>query len=136
MPNNKKIKKQQADKTKISLQSVSHPNIDYPVFCFKHLNFKPQTDYKFYKDFIARLIKICSLSWDTINKTDRHSFGTEKMPIGKIKLQMPNFVTPDVSELTVFRANGDNRPFLGLRSSNVFHILFIEEKFGDVYDHD
>jgi hypothetical protein len=57
------------------------------------------------------------------------------MPINKIKQQLPKFVTPEISHLTVFRANGDNRPFLGLRNGTIFHIIFIEEKFGNIYDH-
>lgn len=130
-----KIKKRGAEKNKITPQTVVHPVLDYPVFCFKHLQFKPQDDHKFYTEFIERLIKLCSLSWKTIDLTHKHSFGYEKMPVKSLKPAMPTFVTPDVSELTVFRANGDNRPFLGLRRGNVFHIIFIEEAFGDVYNH-
>lgn len=44
-------------------------------------------------------------------------------------------VTPEIETLTVFRANGDNRPFLGLRRGVVFHIIFIEEQFNDIYEH-
>lgn len=111
-------------------------SIDYPVFCFKHLKTNCSgKDYKFYFDFIERLSKISSLSWKEINLTHKHGFGTEKMPVGKIKPTLPPFVTPDVKDLIVFRANGDNRPFLGIRNENVFHIIFIEESFGDVYDH-
>lgn len=130
-----KIKKRQAEKNKINIQINSNPIIDYPLFCFKHLEFKPNADYKFYTEFITRLAKLCNLSWDEINKSHRHSFGTEKLPVDQIKPSLPPFVTPDVSHLTVFRANGDNRPFLGLRKDNVFHIIFIEEAFGDVYNH-
>lgn len=109
--------------------------IDYPIFCFKYLQIEPKGDDPFYAAFIVRLTKLSQLSWSKINTTQRHGFGTEKIPVGQIKPKMPNFVTPDVSHLIVFRANGDNRPFLGLRKGNVFHIIFIEERFGDVYNH-
>lgn len=57
------------------------------------------------------------------------------MPKESIKVALPGFITPDITHLVVFRANGDNRPFLGLRSGCVFHIIFIEEVFGDIYKH-
>lgn len=130
----KKIKSKKVHEPKIK-KPESTTEVDYPVFCFKHLQETHNKDYKFYLDFILRLKRISSLSWDYIHTQDRHGYGTEKMPIGKIKKQLPNFITPDVSHLTVFRANSDNRPFLGIRNNNVFHVVFIEENFGDIYDH-
>lgn len=131
----KKIKKKNAQHNKIKLPSENEIQLDYPVFCFRHLQTIPNEDYKFYSDFIIRLNKISGLSWNQIYLADRHSFGTEKIPVKQIKPQLPRFVTPEITHLTVFRANGDNRPFLGLRNGTVFHIIFLEEKFGDIYDH-
>lgn len=114
------------------------PEIDYPVFCFRHLqetSFKGCKDRKFMHDFIFRLSKICSLGWNEIQLSSRHAYGTEKIPISQIKASIPPIVTPEVEHLLVFRANGDNRPFLGVRNKNVFHIIFIESKFGDIYNH-
>ena len=59
----------------------------------------------------------------------------EKIPIGKIKPQLPNFITPDIKELHVFRATGSNKVFVGLQQEDVFHIIFIEAEFGQVYKH-
>lgn len=129
-----KIKSKEDSRNKISLTKRFNI-IDYPLFCFKHLNCKPKGDYKFYANFIVRLSKLSNISWNVIEKSPRHGFGTEKIPISNIKPKLPNFITPDVKNLLVFRASGDNRPFIGLRDGNVFHIIFIEEKFGDVYDH-
>jgi hypothetical protein len=131
----RRIKKPQFEKPKIQIPAQSSDNMDYPVFCFRYLQTQPQKDYKFYADFIVRLKKLSSLSWKQISVSGRHQFGTEKMPISQIKPTLPKFVTPDVDALTVFRATGDNRPFLVLRRDNVFHIIFIEENFGDIYDH-
>lgn len=114
------------------------PEIDYPVFCFRHLqeaSFKGCKDRKFMHDFIFRLSKICSLAWNEILTSNKHGYGTEKIPISQIKATVPPIVTPEVKHLLVFRANGDNRPFLGIRNENVFHIIFIESKFGDIYNH-
>lgn len=130
-----RIKKKNIKENKIKVPTHNSLEIDYPVFCFKHLQTEPNKDYKFYADFIERLKKLCNLSWNQINLAQKHGFGIEKIPIKQIKPAMPNFITPDVTDLIVFRANGDNRPFLGLRSSNIFHVIFLEEKFGDVYDH-
>ena len=129
-----KIKKRNTQPTKIKAPS-GNIELDYPVFCFRHLQTVYNSDFKFYADFVERLKKISALTWNQINVADRHGFGTEKMPIGQIKPQLPRFITPDISHLLVFRANGDNRPFLGLRNGSVFHIIFIEEQFGNVYDH-
>ena len=130
-----KIRKKNSQNNKIKIPTDNNIEINYPLFCFKHLQTKPKEDFKFYADFIERLKKLCNLSWKEINVTQKHGFGTEKIPVKQIKPELPKFVTPDVTDLTVFRANGDNRPFLGLRKNNVFHIIFLEEKFGDIYDH-
>ncbi len=130
-----KIKKKNTNQNKIKVPTENSLELDYPVFCFKHLQTVPENDHKFYSDFVDRLKKLSNLTWQQINIADRHGFGTEKMPIGQIKPQLPRFVTPEITHLTVFRANGDNRPFLGLRNGIVFHIIFTEEKFGDVYNH-
>jgi hypothetical protein len=131
----KRLKSKKPERNKIKIPSSTAIKIDYPVFCFKHLQIDYKGDNEFYYKFIERLNKLSSLSWDQIITTQRHGFGTEKMPVDQIKPRLPNFITPDVKDLIVFRANGDNRPFLGLRKNNVFHIIFIEEIFGDVYNH-
>ena len=130
-----RIKKKNTQQNKIKIPSGNSIELDYPVFCFRYLQTVPNRDYKFYSDFVERLKKLSSLTWNQINIADRHGFGTEKMPVEQIKPQLPKFVTPEITHLVVFRANGDNRPFLGLRNGIIFHIIFLEEQFGDVYDH-
>lgn len=128
-----KTKSHKPNKIKVPLDNTIE--LDYPLFCFRHLQTVPYNDFKFYTEFIERLKKLSGLTWNQINGADRHGFGTEKLPIKQIKPELPRFVTPEINHLLVFRANGDNRPFLGLRNGNVFHIIFIEEKFGNIYDH-
>lgn len=111
---------------------------DYPIFCFKYLQNKSIKDcnnYKFFYDFLIRLQKLSELGWKEINKSNKHSYGTEKIPVKSIKPNLPSIITDDVEELTVFRANGNNLPFLGIEKPGLFHIVFIETKFGDIYDH-
>ena len=130
-----KLKKKNTQLNKIKIPSENNIELDYPVFCFRHLQTVQEKDFKFYTEFIERLKKISTLTWNQINVADRHGFGTEKLPVGQIIPQLPRFVTPEIGHLTVFRANGDNRPFLGHRNGTIFHIIFIEENFGDVYKH-
>lgn len=61
---------------------------------------------------------------EQINVEHRHGYGTEKLPIEQIIAKLPPFITPEVSHLTVFRANGDNRPFLVLEKI-IYSILFL-----------
>ena len=125
---------------KISEQPHIHKGIidDYPVFCFRYLqevSLKGCKNHKFYFDFIFRLRKLAELGWKGIGKADRHGFGTEKIPVKSLKPNLPDFITDDVEELTVFRASGNNLPFLGIRKANIFHIVFVETNFGDIYNH-
>lgn len=111
----------------------------YPVFCFKYLqlcSYNDCTDPKFFIDFLKRLQKLGQLGWQEINKSNKHGYGYEKIPISKIKPTMrPSIITEDVEELTVFRANGNNLPFLGIRLNDIFQVIYIETKFGDIYKH-
>lgn len=130
----KKIKSQE-EKTSIKRK----PEDQYPVFCFKYLqqqSYSKCTDPQFFIDFLERLGKLGLLGWQEIARSGRHSFGTEKIPLKQLKVSsFPPIVTEDVNELTVFRANGNNLPFLGIRKDDIFQIIFIETSFGDIYNH-
>lgn len=113
--------------------------LDYPIFSFKHLqdvSYLECGDADFLAKFINRLQKLSNLGWKGIRTSQRHSFGTEQIEYDQIKPKdkIPSFITPE-TKFTVFRANGDNRPFLGIQDKNTFHIIFIEAKFGDIYNH-
>ena len=117
----------------------SNPETNYPLFGFKYLfptTHKDCKDAGFFKDFLMRLKKLSDLGWREIEKSPRHSFGSEKIPIEQLH---PNFQMPEEfktqKRLTVFRATGNNHVFAGVRQENTFHILFIESEFGTLYDH-
>lgn len=123
-----------------SVKNVPLPTtdgIDYPIFCFKHLQWKniKKTDAALFKLFIERMQKLENLGWEQIYKSDRHSFGFEYLPVRLIKPKLPSFISPDIKSLLVFRYTGDNLPFLALRSGNILHVIFIETRFGDIYNH-
>lgn len=103
-------------------------------FAFLHdISYTDCNDADFFIKFLQRLKKLCNVEWSVISTTQRHSFGYEKIPIHSIKKDIN--ITKDIKFLFAFRASGDNRAFLGFRDGNVFQIVFIEYKFGDIYNH-
>lgn len=106
-------------------------------FGFSYLHDVSYTDCKhpaFFIDFLQRLKKLCCVDWNTVNTSQRHAFGCEKISIGSIKRKKLS-LTRDVGFLLAFRATGDNHVFLGFRDGNVFQVVFVESSFGDIYDH-
>lgn len=130
---NKKIRKQD------EAVNMKRPEDRYPVFCFKHLlrySYNECKDPHFFIEFLERLQKLASLGWKEIERASRHGFGTEKIKISQLKPdKLPVIFTDDVNEITVFRATGNNLPFLGQRMNDVFHVVYIETAFGDIYNH-
>ncbi len=122
----------------LSRDIENYVKIDYPLFSFRHLQHISFTDCKevtFFPSFMKRLKNLSELGWNGINTSQRHGYGMEKLPQNIIKPQLPSIITPEV-QLFAFRATGNNLPFVGFREGKIFHILFIETSFGDVYDHD
>lgn len=114
-------------------------NIGYPLFSFRYLkniSIKDCNDPKFFFDYLSRLQKLSELGWAGIRKSHSHSYGMEPMPRNQIRHNglLPDFVTKDV-DLHVFRAVGDNRVMVGLQKGKIFHVFFIETRFGDISPH-
>lgn len=130
----KKIKRQ--DETPLIKKN---PEERYPVFCFRYLqkySYNECGDVSFFINFLERLKKLGELGWQEISKSHKHSYGIEKIPIRQLRVSsFPSIVTDDVNELTVFRATGNNLPFLGIRLEDKFQVIFIETRFGDIYPH-
>jgi hypothetical protein len=122
-----------------SINKKNLEQIDYPVFCFKYLqddSIKGCKDSSFFIEFLLRMKKLSELGWKEIKTSGRHSFGIEKLPIEQIKPQKPQIITPDVNFLSAFRATGSNHAFLGIIKETLFHVIYIETNFGDIYGHD
>lgn len=74
------------NKPNIKKQVPVAATIDKPkegiVFGFSELSpysyVEAKNDGTFFIDFLARLKKLCSIDWNTINVSGRHSFGKEK----------------------------------------------------------
>lgn len=109
------------------------------VFGFSELSpysyVEAKNDGTFFIDFLARLKKLCSIDWNTINVSGRHSFGKEKMYVKDMTPKAKFHIPSGMDCLMVLRAKGDNHAFLGYRDGNVFQVILIEYHFGDVYKH-
>lgn len=108
-----------------------------PKFCFRHL--QPKFDVEHLDDvrraqLALRLQKLCSLAWKEIARAGKHGFGCEYLPRTIIKPRIPREFEGE-EKFIVFRYSGDNRPMVGIRSNDVFHVVWIEKDFGDLYDH-
>lgn len=128
------------DENKINVNDIKAlSGIDYPLFSFRWLqnvSFCDCTDEKFFHSFLSRLQKLSELGWNGIRKAGRHQYGLEKISKSQLKpTKFPKIVTPEVEEFDVFRATGDNRPMVGLQQGKIFHVIFIEASFGDIYNH-
>lgn len=89
----------------------------------------------FFIRMLSRLKKLSNITWAQAETSGRHSFGTEKLPVTRLNDGVRLRVPAGMDSLIVFRATGDNHAFLGYRDGNVFQIIFIEYKFGDIYKH-
>ena len=126
------------DRLSVPKDIDAYGKVDYPLFSFRHLqdvSLEDCNDHKFLLDFVFRLKKLSELGWKQIATSHRHSFGMEKIDRESIKPSIPSIVTPEVP-LFAFRAAGNNLPFVGFRDDKIFHVLFVETSFGDIYDHE
>jgi hypothetical protein len=135
-----KIKKQQG----IGGKRIKSPDVPVPsstdhlspVFCLRYLD----------KDFgltncekdekvslIEKLHTLSQLTWAEIKCQHRHKNGVENIPRHQIRGRIPNFITEDVENFTVFRFDG-LKPMVGHRRGNVFHIIWLDRDF-TLYDH-
>lgn len=109
------------------------------LFSFKHLveeSYPKCNDSKFFIGLLGRFHKYSTLGWQEVRASGRHQWGMEKMPTNQIHhTDKVSCVTPDVKELHILRSSGDNRVLVGLQEQQVFHIFFIEARFGDISSH-
>lgn len=126
----KKIKRQQPQQFEVK----NIANVSFGFSYLHDISYPDCKDGAFFVSYLKRLKKLSSVGWNVLNASGRHSFGWEKIPVNQIKKDVK--LSDDVSFLISLRATGDNRVFLGFREANVFQVVFIESKFGDVYDHD
>jgi hypothetical protein len=118
------------------------PRVDFgkrtPVFCLHHLqdghDVASLRDKAAQAQFALTLHKCAKLTWQDIGQAGRHGNGTEWIPAGQVRAPIPEKFS-DQTKFMAFRYNG-KKPMLGVRINEVFHVLWIEREFGDVYPHD
>lgn len=75
------------------------------------------------------------MTWDEIRTTQRHGFGSETIGVNNLTRNALRHVPFGLRKLIVLRATGNNHVFLGYRDGDMFQVLFIEYRFGDIYKH-
>lgn len=125
----KKIKQQQPQQNEVKKTL----KISFGFSYLHNVSYPDCRDIDFFVNYLQRLKQLSSVEWNVLNAAHRHSFGWEKIPVQSIKKDIK--LTDDVSFLISLRATGDNHVFLGFREDNVFQVVFIESRFGDIYDH-
>lgn len=117
--------------------TIEIQNFEHPIFCFRfiHKDYSlDQCDNDQKAAFVTQLSLLSQLSWQKLILTHRHGSGSEKINIDSLKAKPPDFITEDVEHLIVFRYQG-KKPFVGHRNRFIFHVIFIEREFGELYDH-
>jgi hypothetical protein len=83
--------------------------------------------------FLTKWHKRTQLTWTQLVQHSKHGLGSEFLPRHVFKPQVPDWLSRD--RYMVFRHQG-NQPFAGFRAGDVFHVLWIEARYNDLYDHD
>ncbi|MDQ1293437.1 MAG: hypothetical protein QG608_1318 [Actinomycetota bacterium] len=107
-----------------------------PIFCFRHIVSGYDVlalERRQQAALAVTLQQRAKLTWPQIVQADRHGQGTEKIPSRSIKPSVPTQFQ-DRDNFLVFRYDG-TRPMVGVRTGEVFHVLWIERQYGEVYDH-
>lgn len=121
---------------KLPPSSVVLQQIDYPVFCFKHLDREyhlTQCTVEEKCSLANKLFQLSQMSWNAVQLSGRHQNGSEKIARSSIRRPVPSFVSEDVQHLLAIRFDG-MKPMVGHRSGPIFHILFLDRDFS-LYQH-
>ncbi|MEJ2853749.1 MULTISPECIES: hypothetical protein [unclassified Saccharothrix] len=111
-------------------------NKDTPKFCLRHL----QSGFDVgnlsrdgQASFAMALQKRASMTWLEIIQANRHGLGSENIPRSAIKARIPPHFA-DAEQFLVLRYDG-RKPMAGVRTGAIFHILWIECEFNELYAH-
>ncbi len=131
---NKRINYKSTDPQKSRIKypdsGQTEPEIDYPIFCFKHIHKDFSIEHceaKEQKNFSKRLITLGKLEYKFIDKQNRHGYGWEKIKIAQLNFSPPPFITEDVAFVYAYRFS-DKLAFVAHRRSGspILHILGID----------
>ena len=117
-------------------ESLPDFNEETPKFCLHHLHegFDVQALGQDGQAALAKTLQKLSASrWKELVTLPRHGQGTEFVPAAQIKAPIPAKFRSE-SRFMVFRYHG-LLPMAGTRVRDVYHILWIEREFNDLYNH-
>ena len=130
----------QPAKSAAKLAQPTKPAIDYnaehPKFCLHYLTpgfDVAGLDQQAQAAFACCLQKLACSCWKELVTAPRHGQGTEHIPRSQIKPAVPERFQ-DNDRFLAFRYSG-KLPMAGVRVDDVFHILWIERWYGELYDH-
>lgn len=83
-------------------------------------------------EFLSKWAKRCGFTWSDLGLQQKHGLGYEMLPRKQFKPSPPEALKED--KYMVFRHDG-NLPFAGFKAGDTFYVLWIETKYGDLYDH-
>jgi hypothetical protein len=115
---------------------IPPPKLDYPVFCFRHI----QKDYSISHceqnekiSLLERLHTLSLMTWQQIRQAHRHGLGSEKIAQSALRVGIPVSITPDVT-FYALRFDG-MKPMVGyITEGFIFHIVYLDRGF-KVYRH-
>ena len=132
-----RLKANKANSKRLIVENPEDYNKMVPLFSLERLQPGKYCLSKLEKDdkaaFADSIYKRKDISWNEIQKLDRHGLGYEKIPVKSIETPVPRFITEDNSNLIAFRFNG-MKPMIGYRLKNVFYVLWFDHDF-TVYKH-
>lgn len=110
-------------------------NVGHPVLCLRHC--QPgwgveELDAAQCREFLVKWEKRSKHTWQELVQHDRHALGSEQLPKRMFKPTVPEELERDT--YMVFRHH-KNLPFAGFRADAVFHVLWIEKAYNELYDH-
>lgn len=108
----------------------------HPKFCLRFLQrgFDVENlDRDQRAEFAVTLQQRASMTWSQLHQAARHGQGYELIPRQRLRAPVPA-VFADRDKFHVFRYSG-RLPMAGVRANDVFHIVWIEARFNELYDH-
>lgn len=107
-----------------------------PKFCLNHLQSGwgvTELSVSQRADFAMALEKRRSMTWQQLYEANHHGLGYEYVYAHQIKPSIPR-AFQDNKKFIVFRYSG-LLPMVGVRTEDLFQIVWIEKAFNELYDH-
>ena len=107
-----------------------------PRFCFRHLEpgFGVRDLDRDAQASLARELEArAGMTWQQLIQTSRHAKGSETIPREAIIPRIPDRFA-DRTKFLCFRYF-ENLPMVGVRIGDTFHLVWIEKRYDEVYNH-